>query len=220
MTTTDTASTASKAERDLRLSRVRAAMAADGLDDLLAFAPAWRRENVRYFTDAPAAGTATSALVPAAGSPAAGDVTAFSTRAADLHGIRARGWVGDTQALDAHAPVALTERLRAPPPARLGGGGGALRAAPPAAGQRAEGRAADDRDRLRDRADGRHPAGQKRLGDRPDAPGRRRRRGRLAGVRRRARARPARVRDRRRRRGRHQGTRRRGQLHADRLRRG
>src|SRR6202167_5577911 len=120
MTTTDTASTASKAERDLRLSRVRAAMAADGLDDLLAFAPAWRRENVRYFTDAPAAGTATSALVPAAGSPAAGDVTAFSTRAADLHGIRARGWVGDTQALDAHAPVALTERLRAAAPARLG----------------------------------------------------------------------------------------------------
>src|ERR1700739_3841319 len=105
MTTTDTASTASIAERDLRLRRVRAAMGADGLDALLAFAPAWRRENVRYFTDAPVAGTATFALVPAVG-----EVAAFSTRAADLHGIRARGWVGDAQVLDAHSPAALTGR--------------------------------------------------------------------------------------------------------------
>ena len=112
MTTTDTASAA---ERDLRLRRVRAAMAADGLDALLAFAPAWRRENVRYFTDAPVAGAATLALVLPGG-----DVTAFSTRAADLHGIRARGWADDTQALDAHAPAALTERLRDLRPERLG----------------------------------------------------------------------------------------------------
>jgi Xaa-Pro dipeptidase len=115
MTTTDTASTASIAERDLRLRRMRAAMEADGLDALLAFAPAWRRENVRYFTDAPVAGTATFALVPAVG-----EVAAFSTRAADLHGIRARGWVGDAQVLDAHSPTALTARLRDLRPARVG----------------------------------------------------------------------------------------------------
>jgi Xaa-Pro dipeptidase len=115
MTTTDIAGTASIAERDLRLRRVRAAMAADGLDALLAFAPAWRRENVRYFTDAPVAGTATFALVPAVG-----EVAAFSTRAADLHGIHACGWVGDAQALDARAPVALTGRLRDLRPARVG----------------------------------------------------------------------------------------------------
>ncbi|MGH3172143.1 MAG: M24 family metallopeptidase [Trebonia sp.] len=112
MTTTDPASTA---ERDLRLRRVRAAMAADGLDALLAFAPAWRRENVRYFTDAPVAGTATFALVPANG-----DVTAFSTRAADRHGITSRGWVSDIQVLDARAPVALTSRLAGLRPGRLG----------------------------------------------------------------------------------------------------
>ena len=38
---------ADEAERSLRLGRVRAAMRAAGLDALLAFAPAWRRENVR-----------------------------------------------------------------------------------------------------------------------------------------------------------------------------
>lgn len=112
MKTTDIAATA---ERDLRLSRVRAAMAAEGLDALLAFAPAWRRENVRYFTDAPVAGTATFALVPAAG-----DLIAFSTEAADPHDITSRGWVSEARALDAHAPAALVERLRDPRPARLG----------------------------------------------------------------------------------------------------
>jgi Xaa-Pro dipeptidase len=115
MTKIDTVGTASIAERDLRLRRVRAAMAADGLDVLLAFAPAWRRENVRYFTDAPVAGTATFALVPAAG-----EVAAFTTRAADLHGIHARGWVGDAQVLDARVPAALTGRLRDLHPARVG----------------------------------------------------------------------------------------------------
>ncbi|HSZ42674.1 MAG TPA: Xaa-Pro peptidase family protein [Trebonia sp.] len=112
MTTTNPASIA---ERDLRLRRVRAAMAADGLDALLAFAPAWRRENVRYFTDAPAGGTATFALITTTG-----DVTAFSTRAADLHGIKRRGWAGDVQELDARAPRALTGRLADMRPGRLG----------------------------------------------------------------------------------------------------
>lgn len=112
MTTTDIGATA---ERELRLSRVRAAMAAEGLDALLAFAPAWRRENVRYFTDAPVAGTATFALVPAAG-----DVIAFSTGATDLHAITSRGWVSEASSLDAHAPAALVGRLSDLRPARLG----------------------------------------------------------------------------------------------------
>src|SRR5262249_1913948 len=103
------------AERELRHRRVREAMAEQGLDALLAFAPAWRRENVRYFTDAPAAGTATFALVPAAG-----PVTAFSHRPADLHGILSGGWASEALALDAHAPGALTDRLRGLRPARLG----------------------------------------------------------------------------------------------------
>jgi Xaa-Pro aminopeptidase len=111
--------TADKAEQELRLRRVRTAMAEQGLDALLAFAPAWRRENVRYFTDAPAAGSAMFALVPAAG-PANGPVTAFSTRAADLHGILRQGWAAEALKLDAYAPAALTDRLRELRPARLG----------------------------------------------------------------------------------------------------
>jgi Xaa-Pro dipeptidase len=41
------------AERERRAQRLRAAMAEEGLDGLLAFAPAWRRENVRYLTGEP-----------------------------------------------------------------------------------------------------------------------------------------------------------------------
>jgi Xaa-Pro dipeptidase len=41
------------AERERRAARLRAAMAREGLDGLLAFAPAWRRENVRYLTGEP-----------------------------------------------------------------------------------------------------------------------------------------------------------------------
>lgn len=103
------------AERELRHRRVRDAMAAQGLDALLAFAPGWRRENVRYFTDAPVTGSATFALVPASGA-----VTAFSTRRADLHTIAGRGWVTDSSAFDIHAPAALTARLSDLGPARLG----------------------------------------------------------------------------------------------------
>lgn len=103
------------AERELRHRRVRDAMAAQGLDALLAFAPGWRRENVRYFTDAPVTGSATFALVPASGT-----VSAFSTRRADLHTIAGRGWVTDSSALDVHAPAALTARLSDLSPARLG----------------------------------------------------------------------------------------------------
>jgi Xaa-Pro aminopeptidase len=106
---------ADAAERSLRLSRVRAAMAADGLDALLAFAPAWRRENVRYFTDTPLAGTASFVLLTPAG-----DGCAFSTRQADLDTITGRGWVTDAEPLSPHNPSALVERLRAAAPKRLG----------------------------------------------------------------------------------------------------
>jgi len=108
---------ADAAERALRLGRVRSAMAAGGLDALLAFAPAWRRENVRYFTDAPLAGTASFALLTAAD---ADGVSAFSTRRADLDSIAGRGWVTDTQPLSVRAPSALIERLASAAPARLG----------------------------------------------------------------------------------------------------
>jgi Xaa-Pro dipeptidase len=106
------------AERSLRLRRVRAAMTAAGLDALLAFAPAWRRENVRYFTDSAVQGAASFVLVTAADKD--GDCSAFSTRRSDLDAIAGRGWVTQTSPLSLHAPAALVERLRGAAPARLG----------------------------------------------------------------------------------------------------
>jgi Xaa-Pro aminopeptidase len=103
-----TRETGDTGELSLRHRRVRDAMAARGLDALLAFAPAWRRENVRYFTDAAVTGTASFVLFPAAGEP-----SAFSTRKADVHAITHRGWVSDVHFLDALDPAALTAKLAA-----------------------------------------------------------------------------------------------------------
>jgi Xaa-Pro aminopeptidase len=103
------------AEQELRYTRVRAAMAENGLDLLLAYGPGWRRENIRYLTDARVTGSASLVLVPAAGEPAA-----FSVRPADLGVIAQRGWVTDAARLDFPAATALVERLRDLAPARIG----------------------------------------------------------------------------------------------------
>lgn len=58
-------------ERDRRQARLRGAMAAAGLDALVAYAPAWRRENVRYLTGEPARSAAAFAYLPASGDAAA-----------------------------------------------------------------------------------------------------------------------------------------------------
>jgi Xaa-Pro dipeptidase len=110
-----TGGTADAAERARRYGRVRAAMAERELDVLLAFAPGWRRENVRYLTDAALAASAAMALVPAAGEP-----SAFSARRADLPGIAGAGWVSDVHSLDLPEASALTDRLRAARPNRIG----------------------------------------------------------------------------------------------------
>ena len=54
-----------------RIGRLRDAMAHEGLAGLLAFAPAWRRENVRYLTGTPVHAPHAFAYLPAAGAPAA-----------------------------------------------------------------------------------------------------------------------------------------------------
>lgn len=103
------------AELTLRQTRVRAAMAEAGLDLLIAFAPGWRRENVRYFTDAGLTGTASLVLFPAAGAP-----SAFSTRRSDLPELTRPGWVRQAALLDVYDPVALTDTLRELRPRRVG----------------------------------------------------------------------------------------------------
>lgn len=95
-----------EAERQLRYERVRAAMSEAGLDLLLAFGPGWRRENVRYLTDAPVAASAAFVVVPAGGEP-----SVFTTRRQDVPVIAGRDWVTDVQVLDTANPAAFLERL-------------------------------------------------------------------------------------------------------------
>jgi Xaa-Pro dipeptidase len=76
-----------------RLSRVRDAMRESGLDGLLAFAPGWRRENVRYLTGSLFRGAFAFAYLPADG-----PVTAFLTSRADEQAVRQAGWVQDVRA--------------------------------------------------------------------------------------------------------------------------
>ena len=78
-----------------RRARVRAAMQRDGLDGLLAFAPGWRRENVRYLTGALFRGAFAFAYLPADG-----QVTAFLGNAADEQAVRQTGWVDDVRTVD------------------------------------------------------------------------------------------------------------------------
>ncbi|MEU3979139.1 Xaa-Pro peptidase family protein [Streptomyces sp. NPDC026672] len=103
------------AERALRHRKVRAAMAEEGLDALLAYGPGWRRENVRYFTDARLSGSSSFVLFPAEGGSAA-----FTTRRADLPELARSGWVEHSAVLDAFDPAPLVGRLRELRPRRVG----------------------------------------------------------------------------------------------------
>jgi len=105
------------AERALRYEKVRAAMAGQGLDAVLAFAPIWRRENLRYLTDASVGGAATFVLLAANGDP-----VAFTTRAEDAAAIRAAGWVGDVRRIRIDDTRELTGALRDLGVTRLGVG--------------------------------------------------------------------------------------------------
>jgi Xaa-Pro dipeptidase len=107
--------TADLGERALRHTRLRKAMAEQGLDVIVAFAPGWRRENVRYLTDAAVTGSVALVVLPMDGEPAA-----FSTRRTDLAAITAKGWVSDVAHLDFPGVTAFTERLAELRPSRVG----------------------------------------------------------------------------------------------------
>lgn len=102
-------------ELAMRHQRVRAAMAEQDLDVVLAYGPAWRRENIRYFSDVTPAGSAALVLFPAESGP-----IAFSTRPSDLTEFARRGWVERTRRLDPTDPAELTDALREFRPKRIG----------------------------------------------------------------------------------------------------
>jgi len=102
------------AERALRQEKVRAAMAEQGLDAVLAYAPAWRREYVRYLTDTAIGGAAAFAIVTG------DEVSAFSTRLADITPLRRSGWVSRADAIALPDAKALADALRESGARRLG----------------------------------------------------------------------------------------------------
>jgi Xaa-Pro dipeptidase len=102
-------------ERDWRHRRLRMAMVDERLDAVLAFAPAWRRENVRYLTGAPIAGAIAFAYLPGTG-PA----TAFFAAEADADAARAAGLLADIRALSDLGLAELVDRIAEDRPQRLG----------------------------------------------------------------------------------------------------
>jgi Xaa-Pro dipeptidase len=106
---------ADRAERDLRHAKLRAAMAERGLDALVAFAPGWRRENVRYLTDASLGGAATFVVLPLEGDP-----VGFSTRDSDIPAMISAGWVADAELIRLPDVAALAREVRRFSPGRVG----------------------------------------------------------------------------------------------------
>lgn len=94
-------------DRDWRYGRLREAMAEQGMDGLVAFAPGWRREDVHYLAGTPIEGTFAFAYLPAAGEPCAVTLTE-----ADAERVRAAGWIDDVRPLDVPGATHLVDRLR------------------------------------------------------------------------------------------------------------
>jgi Xaa-Pro aminopeptidase len=94
------------AERDLRHAKLRTRMEERGLELLIAYAPGWRRENVRYLTNAPMNGSAGLALLGTSGGAAV-----LTTRAADVAEIVTRGWVTDVDVMRLPSADALRNRV-------------------------------------------------------------------------------------------------------------
>ncbi|MCS7172364.1 MAG: Xaa-Pro peptidase family protein [Armatimonadetes bacterium] len=94
-------------ERDWRIRRIRAAMAEAGLEGLLLWGPAWRRENVRYLTGARIRGGFSAVYLPAVGEPAA-----FVSREEDRSAVEQAGWVQDVRPLGFPECAELVSRIR------------------------------------------------------------------------------------------------------------
>jgi Xaa-Pro aminopeptidase len=103
------------AERDWRWGRVRSAMIDAGWEGVLAYAPGWRREDLRYLADAQLRGSFALLYLPAEG-----DATAF-TLPVDRDAVLAAGWVDDVRELDPFGLGTVLDRLRSGGiPSRLG----------------------------------------------------------------------------------------------------
>jgi Xaa-Pro dipeptidase len=96
-----------KKELDWRMNRIRHAMAKAEIEGLLAFAPGWRRENVRYLTGAALFSSFALAYLPAVGVP-----TGFVYSMQDQQAIKSYGWVTDVRLMGLPNCGELVERLK------------------------------------------------------------------------------------------------------------
>ncbi|MDR7563109.1 MAG: aminopeptidase P family N-terminal domain-containing protein, partial [Armatimonadota bacterium] len=94
-------------ERDWRIQRLRAAMGEAGLEGLLLWGPAWRRENVRYLTGTGIRGSFSAVYLPAVGEP-----TAFVSREEARFAVEATGWIRDVRPLMFPSCGELVSRIR------------------------------------------------------------------------------------------------------------
>lgn len=94
-------------EMQWRSTRIRTALAEAGLEALIVFAPAWRRENVRYLTDASLESNVTVAYLPSAGA-----ATAFVCSDADALAVKNAGFVSDVRPLAFPDVSSLADRVR------------------------------------------------------------------------------------------------------------
>lgn len=95
-------------ERDWRWQRVRERMAESGIDSLLAYAPGWRREDLRYLADVQLRGSFAFLHLPLEGA-----ATAFALPV-DRHVFAASGWVEQVRDLEPFGLRSLIEHLRRP----------------------------------------------------------------------------------------------------------
>lgn len=95
-------------ELQWRVSRIRRALAGAGMDALLVFAPAWRRENIRYLTDAALDSSVAFAYLPSTGAP-----TVFVCSEADARAVQRAGLVEDVRRIAFPDVAEVAERVRA-----------------------------------------------------------------------------------------------------------
>ncbi|MCL7748552.1 M24 family metallopeptidase [Halalkalibacter alkaliphilus] len=94
-------------EKEWRFSRIRRAMLEQEMDGLLAYAPGWRRENVRYITGGLIRSSFALAYLPIEGRSAF-----FSTLREDLHATEEQGRVEDSFLLSFPDCHELINRLK------------------------------------------------------------------------------------------------------------
>lgn len=96
----------SKTELDWRHERIRSGMSEQQLDGLIVYAPAWRRENIRYL-----AGASVTSSMAIAYLPFSGEAAAFVCSVNDEFSLRNAGCIQDIRRISAYELDPVIERI-------------------------------------------------------------------------------------------------------------